>query len=295
MSVLEGKVVIVTGAGRGIGRGIALGAAAAGAKVVVCDQGGRLQGGHPDARVAEAAAAEINAAGGEAVAAGDTVATMDGARRIVGAALEAWGRVDGLVCCAGIVRHGPFLELSESDFDDVVAVHLKGHFTMFHSTLAAMVGNGNGGSLIGISSAYSQGDADRAAYRSAKAGIVALTKSAALAGEAHGVRANVISPMANSRMTKASDLQFDSEPEDIAPMAVYLLSDRSKGLSGQVFSVAGRTISCWEDPHERRTARSEGRWTQDGIDGVVPWLREGARQAGGGSPPLPEDWRARFR
>ena len=272
MSALAGKVVIVTGAGRGIGREIALAAAASGAKVVVADLGATLAGMSPDADVAEGVAAEIRESGGEAIAVADTVVTKQGAGNIVDAALAAWRRVDGLVCCAGNSRHVPFLDLSEEDFDAVVATHLKGHFLMFQSVLAAMVGNGNGGSLIGIGSGYVHGDPTHASYRAAKAGIVALTKSVAIAGKEHGVRANIVSPIADTRMTRAANLRFGSDAADIAPMAVYLLSDRSASVTGDLFGVYGNTISRWADAHEHRTTRHHQRWGQDDIDRIMPWL-----------------------
>jgi short-subunit dehydrogenase len=154
---------------------------------------------------------------------------------------------------------------------------------MFQTTLREMVRLGTGGSLIGISSGHVLGDPNRAPYRAAKAGIIALTKSVALAGKEHRVRANVISPIANTRMTEGSKLKFDSDPEDIAPMAVYLLSDRSVGITGEVFSVFGRSINSWQEPSERRSARHHARWEQKDIDAVMPWLRDG----GAGLPPVP--------
>lgn len=288
MSALTGKVVIVTGGGSGIGRGIALAAASAGAKVVVADIGVTLHGDAQDTPVADQVVAEISAQGGQAIAATDSVATTQGARNNVGAALTAFGQVDGVVCCAGILRHRPFLELTEADFDAVVATHLKGHFLMFQATLAAMVDKGNGGSMIGISSGYLSGDPARAAYRSAKAGVVALTKSAALAGQEHGVRANVISPVANTRMTKASNLKFDSDPADIAPMAVYLLSDRATGINGEVFGVFGNSIALWEDAFEGKKAQHHSRWKQADIDAIMPWLISGTGATMAAPPPLPD-------
>jgi enoyl-[acyl-carrier-protein] reductase (NADH) len=169
----------------------------------------------------------------------------------------------------------------------VIAAHLKGHFLMFQTALAAMVRQGNGGSLIGIGSGYVLGDPARAPYRSAKAGVIALTKSVALAANEHGVRANVISPIANTRMTQASNLTIDSDPQDIAPMAVYLLSDRSVGINGEVFSVSGNNISSWQDPYERRTARHHKRWEQDDIDAILPWLRVNPIAIKPVVPPLP--------
>ena len=287
MQVLADKVVIVTGAGRGIGRAIAHAAAHAGAKVVAADLGTTLEGSEADPAVADAVAAEIADAGGSARAVSQSVATGEGARAIVDCALNTWGRVDGLVCCAGILRHRPFLELTEFDFDAVIATHLKGHFLMFQSVFAAMVANGHGGSLIGIGSGYVLGDPARAPYRSAKAGIVGLTKSVARAGEGNGIRANLISPIADTRMTEASNLKIGASPEDVAPMAVYLLSDQSSEVNGEVFSASGRTISSWEDPYESRSAKHHAQWTTEAIDEVMPWLRGGRREKAVAVPPLP--------
>jgi len=281
MPVLEEKVVIVTGAGRGIGRSIALAAAAEGARVVVADYGTALDGSAPDPQIAEGVVSEIRDRSGSAIGVTNSVATIEGAAAIVDAALRAWGRLDGVVCCAGILRHRPFLELSEFDFDAVIATHLKGHFLMFQRGLAAMARLGNGGSLIGIGSGYVLGDPGRAPYRTAKAGIVGLTKSVALAGQEYGVRANVISPIADTRMTKASQLEIGAGPDDIGPMAVYLLSDRSAAINGEVFSVSGQSIASWEDPHEKRSARNPHRWRQEEIHAALPWLR------GEGPPMVP--------
>lgn len=283
MTTLSNKVVIVTGAGRGIGRAVAVAAAAAGARVVVADTGVTMQGGDAESGIADRVVSEIVAAGHQAVAATDSVTHSEGAHRIVDTALSSWGRVDGLVCCAAIVRHKPFLDVTEEDFSATLDVHLKGHFLMYQATLRAMIEREIKGSLIGVSSGYVLGDPNRAAYRSAKAGIVALTKSVAHVAAEHGVRANLIAPVANTRLTEAANLRFDSEPDDIGPMAVYLLSDRTEGINGEIFSVSGNTLSAWEDPFERRTARHHRRWQQEDIDEVMPWLRSGTRPL----PPVP--------
>jgi len=285
---LRDKVVIVTGAGRGIGRAIASACAAQAAKVVVADYGILLDGSAPDPSVAEEAAAAIRAEGGEAIAVAGNVARMEGANSIVDAALGQWGRIDGLVCCAGILRHRPFLELTESDFDAVIATHLKGHFLMFQSVMRQMVEQGTGGSLIGFSSGYLLGDPARTPYRAAKAGIVALVKSVAMAGTEHGIRANAIAPIAETRMTHASKLPISAAPEDIAPMAVYLLSDASKELAGEVFSVAGNAIGVWDDAHEIGRVANPTRWTQDEIAGRIDELMADRNAAPVPVPPLPD-------
>ncbi|MCJ2178390.1 SDR family NAD(P)-dependent oxidoreductase [Novosphingobium album (ex Hu et al. 2023)] len=287
MALLAEKAVVVTGAGRGIGRAIALEAAREGARVIVADHGTALDGSGPDPAVAESVAREIVDKGGAALPVSASVATSEGARAIIDSALDAWGRVDGLVCCAGILRHRPFMELTEFDFDEVIATHLKGHFLMFQSAFKAMVANGQGGSLVAIGSGYVMGDPNRAPYRTAKAGIVGLTKSVALAGREHAIRANVLSPVADTRMTEASGLKIGSVPEDIAPLAAYLLSDQSAEVTGEVFSISGQSIAIWEDPAESRKVQHHSRWTAGAITGAMPWLRAGRPASAPQVPPLP--------
>jgi NAD(P)-dependent dehydrogenase (short-subunit alcohol dehydrogenase family) len=288
---LAGRNVIVTGAGRGIGRAIALGCAEAGARVVVADYGVEFDGSAPDPAVAVSVAEEIASAGGEAIAVNANVASKAGADAIVAACLAAWGRIDGLVNCAGIVRHRPFLELTEADFDAVIAVHLKGHFLMFHAVLTAMVAQGGGGSLIGIGSGYVLGDANRAPYRTAKAGIIALTQSVALAGAEHGVRANVISPIASTRLTAASQLPIEAAPEDIAPLAVHLLSDSAMDVTGEVFSMFGKRIAVWGEAREQAEAVQAARWTPEQIAAAMPGLLAGRSTSPNPSPPVPDSAR----
>jgi len=157
--------------------------------------------------------------------------------------------------------------------------------------LTQMVKQGGGGSLIGISSGYVMGDPNRTPYRSAKAGIVGLTKSVAMAGEEHGVRANVIAPIADTRMTKASQLPISWSPDDIAPMAAFLLSDAAAGITGDVYSVHGETIAIWADAHEQRRIAKQGRWTQAEIAAQIGWLRADAPARQPMVPPVPESAR----
>lgn len=274
MRLLDGKVVVVTGAGRGIGRAIALAAAEAGAKVVVNDYGVTIEGHEPSSEVADAVAGEIVELGGTAVASNETVATMAGGAAVVQAGLDAWGRVDGVVTCAGILRHRPFCELLEDDWDDVVTTHLKGTFTVFRAAAEVMARQGPGGSLVAVSSGFVHGDPDRANYRAAKAGVVALMLSVALAGEADGYRANAIAPVADTRMTQEANIDAPP-PEDVAPLAIYLLSDLATRVNGRVISISGDRLAAWSQPTEVHPLRTDGRWTPEEIDRALSWIERG--------------------
>jgi NAD(P)-dependent dehydrogenase (short-subunit alcohol dehydrogenase family) len=288
MGVLDQKVIVVTGGGRGIGRAIAEAVAAAGGRVVVADTGVNLRGIDTTEKVADEVVMAIRAKGGEAVPFTENVTTMAGAEGAIQTGLAEWSRFDGAVCCAAVLRHGPFQELSEEDFDLVIQTHLKGHFAMFQSAFKVLLDRHEEGSLVGISSGYLSGDAFRSSYRAAKAGVVALTKSAALAGIPYGIRVNAIAPLANTRLTEASNLHFDSDPDDIAPVAVFLLSDMGRDVNGEILTVSGNTMGSWIDPQPSRTARHGQRWQQNDIADVMPWLLE--RDTGPNPPPLPKTW-----
>jgi NAD(P)-dependent dehydrogenase (short-subunit alcohol dehydrogenase family) len=266
---LEDKVVAVTGAGRGIGRSIALDAAKAGAKIVVADYGVTMDGSEPSSGVADEVVAEIKALGGDAVAAASDVGTMTGGGAVVEAAMDTFGRIDGAVCVAGILRERMLFNMSEEEFDSVVNVHLKGTFTIYKSAAAIMRKQEGGGSLIGFTSGvWALGSVAQANYAAAKGGIVSLTYSAAVGLERYGVRANAIAPVARTRMSEnvPMELAENGDPEDISPMAVYLLSDNAAHITGQVYSVVGRKIAVWSQPKEIRAMYNDERWTPETID-----------------------------
>ena len=175
--------------------------------------------------------------------------------RSIDTAVDAWGRIDGAVCVAGILRERMLFNMSEDEFDDVVRVHLKGTFTIFRAASAVMRKQDGGGSLIGFTSGvWALGSTAQANYAAAKGGIVSLTYAAALGLERYGVRANAIAPVAKTRMSANVPMQLaeNGEPEDVAPMAVYLLSDESKEITGQVYTVVGNKIAVWSQPSEQR-------------------------------------------
>lgn len=270
---LQDKVVAITGAGRGIGRASALLCAAEGARVVVADYGVAADGSEPTSEVADEVVAEITAAGGSAVAVAGDVSTMAGGEAVVAAALDTWGRIDGAVCVAGILRERMLFNMTEDEFDDVVRVHLKGTFTVFRAASAVMRKQDGGGSLIGFTSGvFALGSTAQANYAAAKGGIVSLVYSAALGLDRYGVRANTVAPVARTRMSAnvPMELAENGEPEDVAPLVAYLLSDAASDVTGQVYTAVGNKIAVWSQPREERAMWAEGRWTPELIEARLP-------------------------
>ena len=256
--ICEGRVVVVTGAGRGIGREHALEFARQGARVVVNDLGATLDGkGQSEGPAAEVAEA-IRTLGGEAVINGDDVADWEGAKRIIQTALDTWGRLDVVVNNAGFVRDRMFVNCTEEEFDAVTRVHLKGHFCVGRHAGAywrdqSKAGNKPDARIINTSSgAGLQGSVGQAVYSAAKAGIAALTLVQAAEMGRYGVTANAIAPSARTRMTEEvfKDMMakvaggFDAmAAENIAPLVVWLGSADAREVTGRVFEVAGGKIS----------------------------------------------------
>ncbi|MEU6589095.1 SDR family NAD(P)-dependent oxidoreductase [Streptomyces sp. NPDC046881] len=270
---LAGKVIAVTGAGRGIGRAVALAAAAEGAKVVVNDHGVAVDGASPTSEVAEAVVKEIEAAGGAAVAVADDISTMAGGQRVVDTAVQSYGRIDGAVCVAGILRERMLFNMTEEEWDPVVATHLKGTFTVFRAASAVMRAQ-RSGTLVGFTSGNHQGSVSQANYSAAKGGVISLVRSAALGLHKYGVTANAVAPVARTRMSAnvPTELAEIGEPEDVAALVVYLLSERAaaQGVTGQVYTVAGPKIAVWAQPREIRSVYAEGTWTPERIAEVLP-------------------------
>ncbi|GHB36275.1 putative short-chain dehydrogenase/reductase [Streptomyces cirratus] len=277
MGLAEGRVVIVTGAGRGLGRAHALAFAAQGARVVVNDLGVGLDGlPGPDSPAARVVA-EIEAAGGEAVAHGGDIATGEGAASLVECALGAFGRLDTLVNNAGFLRDRMLVNLDEDDWDAVVRVHLKGHFLpLKHAAVywraeakagrpvaARVVNTSSGAGLLG---SVGQGN-----YSAAKAGILALTLVAAAEMGRYGVQVNAIAPAARTRMTERTFAGamaapggggFDAmAPENVSPLVVWLGSAASEGVTGRVFEAEGGRITVMEGWRPGPTAERSARWT----------------------------------
>ena len=270
---LAGKVIAVTGAGRGIGRAVAMACAAEGASVIVNDYGVAIDGQEPSSEVAEAVVAEISAAGGTALAMADNIATMAAGERLVSTAVETFGRIDGVVTVAGILRERMLFNMSEAEWDGVIETHLKGTFTVFRAAAAVMRKQEGGGSLVAFSSGVGMwGSISQANYAAAKGGVVALVRSAALGLEKYGINANAIAPVASTRMQAnvPGGTAETGEPEDVAPMVVYLLSDAARTVTGQTYTVVGGKVALWSQPREIREIVKDGRWTPEELAARLP-------------------------
>jgi NAD(P)-dependent dehydrogenase (short-subunit alcohol dehydrogenase family) len=265
VNALEGKVVAVTGAGRGIGRAVAEFCAAEGAAVVVNDYGVSIDGNEPASEVADEVVAAIRASGGQAVANASSVTTMDGGASIVEQAISEFGRIDGVVAVAGILRERMFFNMVESEWDPVIETHLKGTFTVFRAAAPHFKTQGSG-SFVAFTSGAFAGSVTQANYSAAKGGIVSLARSVAAGMYKYGVRANVIAPVAKSRMSGNVPFGIEmGEPEDVAPMVGFLLSDHSRHVTGQIYTANGGKIAVWNQPVEVREMQHDGRWTIEEI------------------------------
>ncbi|OXR41203.1 putative short-chain type dehydrogenase/reductase [Nocardia cerradoensis] len=293
MGALEGRVAVITGAGRGIGREHALLFAREGAAVVVNDLGGSNSGDGTDAGPAQDVANEIVAAGGRAVANTDNIATWAGAEALVAQAIAEFGGLDIVVNNAGILRDGFIPGLSESDWDAVVAVHLKGHFAVIHHASAywkaeSKAGRQPNAAIINTASAsgVTMPNAGQANYGAAKAAIAALTLVAADELQRYGVRANAIAPIARTRLTlatpgmgalmaaeaedAAAEGGFDAfSPANISPLVAYLAAEKCP-ITGKVFAVQGGAISELAGWHDVKTIETDAAWTIDDIAARLP-------------------------
>ncbi len=306
MPNLNGKVAIVTGAGRGIGRGHALALAEAGAAVVVNDLGASLGGEGADLSPAQQVVEEIEAAGGRAVANGENVADFEGAGRMVQAAIDAFGRLDILVNNAGILRDRMLVNMSEAEWDAVIAVHLKGHFAPTRHAAAywrerSKAGEQVNGRVINTSSPSGVfGNIGQTNYGAAKAGIAGFTVIAAQELQRYGVTVNCLAPNARTRMTEETfDMSsapegFDPlDPANMAPLIVALSSDEAQGITGQVFHVWGGAINALVGWSAGELFQRDERWDADELLGEMlerfpdgaspPGMMAGMQAAGGRS------------
>lgn len=283
--MLAGKVIVVTGAGRGIGRAIAIQLAAEGASVVVNDLGASPSGEGADTTPAEEVVAEIRERGGQAIANTLSVAEWDNAHEIIAEAIQEFGRIDGVVNNAGILRDTIFHKMTEEQFDIVLQVHLKGSFNMSRAC-APHFREQQSGCLVHMTSTSALiGNLGQANYMAAKLGIVGLSKSIALDMARYKVRSNCISPFAWSRLfgkvpTDTPEQQARVEkikqmtPEKIAPLAAALFSDAAADISGQIFAVRNNEIFLMSQPRPIRSAHTAEGWTPQSVcERVFPAFR----------------------
>jgi NAD(P)-dependent dehydrogenase (short-subunit alcohol dehydrogenase family) len=296
MGVLEGKVAIVTGAGRGLGRSHALALAGEGAKVVVNDQGAELDGTGGGPGPADEVVKEIVSTGGEAVASYENVAEFEAAKKIIDCAIDSFGKLDILVNNAGFVRDRISFNMSEQDFDTVVAVHLKGTFNCGRWACAYFREKSKEGKLASgrIISTTSHsgllGNVGQANYGAAKAGVASMTIIWSMEMERYNVTCNAIAPMARTRMTEVNigpspdDAgRFDEfAPENVSPVVVYLASEQSQNITGRVFSIRGGKLELFQPWQIARSIDIGRRWTVQEIGERIGELGDLAKKP----PPL---------
>jgi NAD(P)-dependent dehydrogenase (short-subunit alcohol dehydrogenase family) len=307
MSMLEGKVAVITGAGRGIGRAVAVMMAEHGAEVVVNDPGVNPDGSGHDDGPADQVVSEISSKGLTAVPNYDSVVTMEGGENIIKTAVDTFGRLDILVNNAGILRDRMIFNMSEQEWDDVIAVHLKGHFACTKPA-AVLMRQQRYGRIINFSSESGlTGNAGQANYGAAKSGIAGFTRVVARDLGRYGVTCNAIAPRAWTRLTAtiperpqptkggapapqppdAPDVSGIQQlgPEAIAPTAAFLASDQAWNINGQIFVVYAGTVALLHHPVHRRTIYKAGMWTLDELSQMVPTMMEHTSNP---APPPPD-------
>lgn len=283
---LEGKVAVVTGAGRGIGRGVAKKLASEGASVVVADIGAALDGQGNDTSPAAMVVEEISELGGNAVACYENVAEIEGGANIVKTAIDNFGRLDIVVTAAGILRDRMIFNMTEEEWDAVIAVHLKGTFSVVQPASQVFKEQGTGRIITFSSVSGLYGYGGQSNYGAAKDGIAGFTRVVAKDLARYGVTANAISPGASTRMTDsvpdttrarragefppAPEGTLTNDPDDVAPMIAWLSSDEAADVTGMIFHVVGNRVSVMNHPEPHRSIHKDGRWTVEELAGVIP-------------------------
>lgn len=280
--LLDSKVIVVTGAGRGIGRATSLHLARLGAKVVVNDLGGSAEGSGGDKGPADEVVSEIENDGGEATSSYASVAEWTGGQEIVDKAIDTFGRIDGVINNAGILRDSIFHKMTEEDFDAVLSVHLKGSFNVARAAAPHFRNQGSGTFINMTSTSGLIGNYGQANYAAAKLGIVGLSKSMALDMSRFGVTSNCIAPFAWSRLIGTIPTESEAQkervakiqqmtPDKIAVLAAALCSDEAKHITGQIFGVRNNEIFLFSQPRPLRSAHTAEGWSTRGIlDRVLP-------------------------
>lgn len=285
MGRLDGKVAIVTGAGRGIGQAEALALAHAGASVIVNDLGVARDGTGNDSTPADDTVARIEAGGGKAAANYDDITTMDGGQRIIDQAVSSFGRLDILVNNAGIQINRSVLDVTEEEWDRTIAIHLKGHWSTIKAAIPVLR-DGGGGSIINTASMAGLGQLRHVDYVAAKEGIVGLTRGLALELEPYGIRVNNIRPRAITRMITERrpdeigdprpqpqahvPLPANRDPSTLGNLVVFLASDAAAHITGNDFFAQGNEISLMSLPQKVRTVILPDEWDAELLSTVLP-------------------------
>ncbi|MFN3856793.1 MAG: SDR family NAD(P)-dependent oxidoreductase [Caulobacter sp.] len=303
MGVLEGKVVIVTGAAGGIGKECALLAAREGAKVVVNDLGGGVSGGDEgSAGPAEATAQEIRAAGGEAVSNSDSVTDMKAVQAMVEQAKDTFGGLHAIINPAGILRDGMFHKMSEDDWDKVIEVHLRGAFNVTRAAVELFRDQQEGSFVHFTSTSGLIGNIGQANYAAAKLGVMGLSRIVAMEGALKNVRSNIIAPFAWTRMIATIPVKDEASAQrvgrmknamradQVAQLAIALASPESKECSGQVFSVRGNEVVLFDQPRPvRNMANTEGWTPRSLLDIALPAMKNSFTDLGATASVFPYD------
>jgi NAD(P)-dependent dehydrogenase (short-subunit alcohol dehydrogenase family) len=283
--LLEGKVALVTGAGRGVGRGIALALAEAGAAVVVNDLGASLGGQGRDEQPANEVVGAIREAGGRAVAVFSSVSEWDAAQGMIEAAAKGFGRLDIVVNNAGILRDAIFHRMTKEEFDQVVAVHLAGCFNVSRAAAPIFKEQGSGVFVHMTSTSGLIGNFGQANYMAAKLGVAALSKAIAIDMQKFGVRSNAVAPFAWTRMIDSIPAETPEQkkrveglrmlvPEKIAPFVVALCSDAARDVTGQIFGVRNNEIYLFSQPRPIKSAHRGDGWTPETVlETALPMMR----------------------
>ena len=283
---LQDKVAVVTGSGRGIGRGVAILMAQEGAKVVVVDPGVNVDGSGTDHSIAQQVVSEIEQAGGTAVACTESVASMEGGEKIIQTAIDNYGKLDIVVTVAGILRDRMIFNMTEQEWDEVIAVHLKGTFSVVKHACIVFRQQRSGRIITFSSASGLWGNSGQANYGAAKDGITGLTRVVARDMGRYGVTANAISPVAATRMTGSipedtanlraargitrASSTMRGEPDDIAPMVTWLASDAAAHVNGHVFHITEGMVALLNEPEPVKTINKTGKWTVEELARVVP-------------------------
>lgn len=303
MAALTGRNIVVTGSGRGIGQAVAKSLAAHGANVVVNDPGVNVDGSGSDQGPAGETVAAITAAGGTAVANYDSIATVEGGENLIKQCVDTWGRIDGVVHVAGILRDRMVFNMTKEEWDAVIAVHLDGYFNVVKPA-SILMRQQRFGRIIGFSSGSGlNGNAGQANYGAAKAAIAGMGKCLARDLGRYGITANTIAPGANTRMTQSipeSATQLRARagiavqaravtdlrgPDVVAPVITYLCTDQAWNINGKIFHVSGGNVAIGHEEAPLRTITSVDMWTIDQLREKVPTLMAGLANP---APPAPD-------